>query len=162
MRREPKPYEIFTHFKGNKYQVLTIATHSETGEKYVVYQAMYGNYQNYVRPYDMFMSEVDHNKYPEVSYRYRFFREDEAEERVEADSALEDTKPAGVVGNEELPTDNDKPEAPAGYENSEDTTEWNIDPLILDFLDADTCDAKLNILAELHPRIDDDMIIQWR
>lgn len=157
MRREPKPYEIFTHFKGNKYQVLAIATHSETGEKYIVYQAMYGDFQNYVRPYDMFMSEVDHEKYPEVNCRYRFYREDEAEEWVPQSEKqpVKETELCG--GNEEKdPAEN----APDAYKEQEsvDASEWNIDPLVLDFLDADTYDARMNILAELHPRVTDDMI----
>lgn len=58
---------IYQHFKGNLYQVLFIAQHTETDEQMVVYQVLYGDYGLYVRPYDMFASKVDHEKYPNVS-----------------------------------------------------------------------------------------------
>jgi len=63
---------IYKHFKGNYYKVICIATHSETKEKMVVYVAMYGDYEYYVRPYDMFNSKVDTEKYPDVEQEYRF------------------------------------------------------------------------------------------
>ena len=54
------------------YEIIGEAIHSETREKMMVYRAMYGSKELYVRPYDMFMSEVDHEKYPDVKQKYRF------------------------------------------------------------------------------------------
>lgn len=79
--REIKTNTIYRHFKGNNYLVLHIAKHTETGELYVVYKALYGNNGIYVRPYDMFASEVDREKYPDVEQKYRF-------EEIEKECAL--------------------------------------------------------------------------
>ena len=67
---------IYKHFKGDLYIVEDVAIHSETKEKYVVYRGLYGKSELYIRLYDMFLSEVDRNKYPNVEQKYRFELQD--------------------------------------------------------------------------------------
>jgi len=122
----PRPQEIYRHFKGNLYQITAIAEHTETGETLVVYQALYGDFKTYARPLAMFVSEVDHEKYPDVTQHFRFELQGPEKERQE-----------NAAVKEEVPV---------------------IDPMVLEFLDADTYEQRLNILAGLQHRITDEMI----
>ena len=71
-----KLHGIYKHFKGDFYIIEDIAFDSETKEKLVVYRALYGDNKLWCRPYDMFFSEVDREKYPNVQQKYRFELQD--------------------------------------------------------------------------------------
>ena len=130
--RIPVSGEIYRHFKNKLYQIVTIATHSETGEKLVIYQALYGDFGVYARPLSMFTSEVDREKYPEVTQKYRF-------ELVEREKKEDVTS---TQQNKSVPSD----------------TEEQVEPKLMEFLDADSFEEKYDILTSMRDIITDKMI----
>lgn len=159
MQQLPKPYEIYRHFKGKHYQVLAIATHSETGEQMVVYQQLYAPFGVYVRPLEMFMSKVDKEKYPQVQQEYRFeklqspawelnmMQEVPQEREIQQSCVYAKSEAEPVIQKTELEE-----------KTVEEADEPALDPGLLKFLEADTYEQKLEILCMLHPRITDSMI----
>ena len=171
LRPNPRPQEMYRHFKGNIYQIRCLAKHSETGEMMVVYQAMYDTFQIYVRPLAMFMEEVDVVKYPDVCQKYRFELVQDMEMAVETVSPQqteereEATDPAaswqdGGMSAERLTQERADGEADGRMQvqTTEEDEQLNIDPLVMEFLEADTYEQRLNILAALRHRITDEMI----
>ena len=150
MRQQPRPNEIYRHFKGKCYQILSVAIHSETNEKMVVYQQLYAPYAVYVRPLDMFMSEVDRVKYPEVMQVYRFEKIQESfwlePQEVEKESVVEENKMPVSKSAEPVKESVTEAQAPA------------LDEGLLAFLEADSYEEKLEILNNMHSRITDSMI----
>lgn len=159
----PKPHEIYKHFKGNLYQITAIAEHTETGEQLVIYQALYGDFKTYARPLSMFVSRVDREKYPDASQEFRFELQGPEAERQKKESippAAEQPERQNAASGAEQPEKKDTvsgAEQP-GQENEPSEGELALDPMVLEFLDADGYDKRLNILAGIHHRITDDMI----
>ena len=146
----PKPHEIYKHFKGDLYQITAIAEHTETGEQLVIYQALYGDFKTYARPLSMFVSRVDREKYPEAAQEFRFELQGPEADRQKRESADSMESSAGRTEEQPVPQ-------PA-LQQDEQEGEAALDPLVLEFLDADGYEQRLNILAGLHHRITDEMI----
>lgn len=70
--QELKIHGVYKHFKGNYYLVEDMAKDSETKEEMVLYRRLYEDCGLWVKPKEMFLSEVDHEKYPDVKQKYRF------------------------------------------------------------------------------------------
>lgn len=172
MSNKPLPQQIYKHFKGNLYRIVTMAKHTETEEELVIYQALYGDYQVYARPLSMFCEKVDKVKYPDARQEYRFELQKELIQMPMATipaGAQEQTQVGfGETDAEDIECRRETVE-PKEQSTKVDITldsandmaqqeELNIDPLVLEFLDAGSYEERLNILAALHHRVTDEMI----
>ncbi len=162
MDRTPKPGELYRHFKNKLYQIITVAQHSETGEKLVIYQALYGDFKTYARPLDMFVSKVDHEKYPDAGQVYRFEKvvpeqKAEPEQKAGSEQKVEPEQKAVTqqkdgCGN----TDSYAGSQEISQENNDNAEQIN--PGLLEFLDAETFEEKYNVLVSMRDNIDDKLI----
>ncbi|MBE5962104.1 MAG: DUF1653 domain-containing protein [Lachnospiraceae bacterium] len=172
--RRPQAGEIYQHFKGMLYQVMAVAIHSETREELVIYQALYGDYKVFARPLAMFLSEVDREKYPDVSVTYRFTKveRDEAgglcpplkveqvrpedREKKPEETKAEETKAEEKQGARIQDT---KTETSQVMEKqAEEQKEIQIDADLMSFLDARDYAEKLEILYAIRNKVDDQMM----
>lgn len=145
----PKAHEIYKHFKGNLYQIVAMAEHSETGEQLVIYQALYGDFKIYARPLSMFTSRVDKEKYPEAAQEFRF--------ELQGPDSVRQVEAAPNVQEKPLQTKNVEVMKESTAKESA-REELALDPLVLEFLDADSYEQRLNILVALQHRITNEMI----
>ena len=205
----PHPQEIYRHFKGNLYQIITLAEHSETGEPLVIYQALYGDYKIYARPLNLFAERLDPLKYPEAGQEFRFelqtgqrtgdlSRREEAPagtgeaagagkaeipekagkadvpgkmEKADVSEKAIKAEAPGQIGNTDASEKMEKADAPEKSGKTEEAAwlkreeqekeqeeEQELDPLLIEFLDADTYEQRLKILTALHHRITHEML----
>ena len=157
--REVRQGQFYRHFKGRLYQIMAVAEHSETGEHMVVYQALYGDYRVYVRPYEMFVSEVDHEKYPQVKQKYRFELVDLSEENCvkqekpgQPDVSLV-RKESGVKASEEKAKERENAQSAGTLQE-----DGGVNPILLEFLDAETLEEKLHIMIFSRNQMDDNLL----
>ncbi|MDD2968905.1 MAG: DUF1653 domain-containing protein [Lachnospiraceae bacterium] len=146
MRSHPLPFQIYRHFKGNLYQIIAVAQDVETGHLNVIYQALYSPFGIWSRNLDVFMGPVDHEKYPECKQEFRFelVQMPDRADKIQ-DPVSDAVSDANIKEDLELSSE-------------EDYDDVVLDPLVLEFLESDTYEEKLNILAALHHRIDDTML----
>lgn len=153
--RIPKQGEFYRHFKNKLYQIVAVAEHSEDGQKLVIYQALYGDFKIYARPLEMFVSEVDHEKYPDVTQKYRFeqveFNAAGQSEAIEGQKLTEEL--SGVNGTEEVAV---KREEHTGEQDV--CCEGRPEPGLIEFLDADNWEEKYNILVSLRDKMSDKLV----
>ncbi len=155
--RMPKSGEIYRHFKNKLYQIVTVATHSETGEPLVIYQALYGDFAVYARPLSMFTSEVDHVKYPQVQQKYRFEKVEMQQDKEPVHPVQQKPETAAVSKMAEPETQPvSRPQEQST--EAESATEEGINPKLMAFLDADDFEEKYNILVSMRDTITDRLI----
>lgn len=133
MQRRPVAGETYRHFKNKEYKIIAIAHHSETGEELVIYQALYGDGMICARPLEMFVSEVEHEKYPEVTQKYRF------EKIGEADTS------GSVNGTENV-------------KKEKRLEEMSLEEKMMAFFDNEDLEAKYKILLSMREEITDTII----
>ena len=177
MDRIPGPGQIYNHFKNKHYQIITVATHTETQEKMVVYQALYGDYRAYIRPLENFMSEVDHEKYPAVTQKYRFELCTDlgigckGEEKKAAEKAAypgENGAGKGIIKASERVNGSRVDEGIAEYVDGHatETTEMGtegvpdnqVNAVLLEFLEAESYYKKLEVITSNRKHMNDRLI----
>ena len=157
MNQIPQAGEIYQHFKGKLYRIVTLATHTVTGEQLVIYQALYGEFQVFARPLSMFLEKVDAKKYPDAAGKDRFMRIPMAEaaavpQPVPAPSENPvEPRPAAMPSESTV-------ESRAVAASSENSVEPQPDPGLLAFLDADSYEEKLEVFASLEGKVDLHML----
>lgn len=157
MNQIPQAGEIYQHFKGKLYRIVALATHTETGEQLVIYQALYGEFQVFARPLSMFLGKVDAKKYPDAAGKDRFMRIPMAEaaavpQPVPAPSENPvEPRPAAMPSESTV-------ESRAVAASSESPVEPQPDPGLLAFLDADSYEEKLEVFASLEGKVDLHML----
>ena len=145
MRAEPKTGEFYRHFKGRLYQIAALATHSETGETLVIYQALYGTFQVYARPLDSFMDYVDAEKYPEHRGEYRFTKVIPKEQKEAVTDTIADKMTDTTIMEE------------AAVEYEEPVLE-GVNPYLMQFLEAEGSEAKIKVLKQAVKHIDEGFL----
>lgn len=180
-QRMPKPGEIYDHFKDKPYQIITIATNTETDEPMVVYQALYGDFKTYVRPLTEFVGEVDRGKYPNAKQKYKYelrntqttgkaTPKQDASMKSESSSdhqmpTVGELQKAPVIETEKAPVDelpktprDEMQKTPVEEASPVAKSEMSVNEILMRFLDAESYNRKLEILTSNVKHLDDRLI----
>lgn len=157
MNQIPQAGEIYQHFKGKLYRIVTLATHTETGEQLVIYQALYGEFQVFARPLSMFLEKVDAKKYPDAAGKDRFMRIPMAEAAAVSRPVAAPSENPVELRPAAMSSENPVEPRPAAA-SSESPVEPQPDPGLLAFLDADSYEEKLEVFASLEGKADLHML----
>lgn len=157
MNQIPQAGEIYQHFKGKLYRIVTLATHTETGEQLVIYQALYGEFQVFARPLSMFLEKVDAKKYPDAAGKDRFMRIPMAEAAAVSRPVAAPSENPVELRPAAMPSESTV-ESRAVAASSENSVEPQPDPGLLAFLDADSYEEKLEVFASLEGKVDLHML----
>lgn len=139
--------EIYKHFKGGLYQVITIGEAVETGEGMVVYQALFGKFKIYVQPYEAFISKVERRESIDTKqiYCYELYDIRNQEEKE-------------VTGKKQPEIIEDKTVAIDNEQHKKEEQENIPQQVFLAFLDAETYEEKLEFLSKMHVQLDDRLL----
>ncbi len=134
---QPVEGELYRHFKGGLYRIVTIAQHTETSEGLVIYRSEEDPSKVWARPMVNFLSPVDKVKYPDATQDMRF-------EKAEPGQGIKQIQPSPAA-------------VPAQKVQTSGTE--GLDPEVEDFLDAKSSADRLHILSSLNHRLTDEMLI---
>ena len=161
-RQTPVAGQIYKHFKGNLYEVLAVAVHTESEEKLVVYQSVDNPDRVFARPLEMFMSDIDRFRYPLIRAKYRFTLVSEPEEETNGEETKEEET------KEETPNEDTKEEDVKDEETEEqsdddsavykDNGELVIDPYVEGVLDEKEFSKKIEFFEMLRGKCTEDML----
>lgn len=153
-RQAPVEGQIYKHFKGSLYRIVTIAVHTETSDKLVVYQSVEKPERVFARPLDMFMSEVDRLRYPLVKAKYRFTLLVEATEEEECESEAEEPEVEEPDIDSEALTATDDDNA-----TFKENGELVLDPYVEAVLDEKEFSKKIENFEFLRGKCTEDMLV---
>ena len=160
MEREIKVGEVYRHFKGNTYEVLALAVNADNRERVVVYKSL-SNGRVFVRSFRGFAGVINKEKYPDAGQTYRFELvadiEPEEEEDIEAipDYAGE-TEDKGP--REKAPVKQAPLVGEISSDNGSGTSDGDVDPMLMEFLETRSFDEKLQILRRMEPVMTDKLL----